>query len=692
MSIPIKKRFVLALIATLAGIFLTLLTAVQLPVAGGSWQIEQGQLIYTDHNNRYEITTVIANDQSYRANPLWLIEEPDILETHTEFNQLLTTIGSLEQALMEGNLELKTRSGEIIPVALDEREIADLPALFWIQLICGSGGLLLSLCVWLPADKKLEHHAFALTGIGYFFSAAAASIYSTRELFIAHDLFFLLQQINFFGSSLFAFALVLLLWGYPHRFISPKWFGLILLGQPVIVLIDTLQLSPHHSLVRYVPLLLGLMIALVGLACQWWLSRQQISNRLIVRWLLISVSSGTLIFTSAIILPVVLNLPPPASQSVVMGTFLFMYIGMMLAVIRFRLFELERWSFSLWTWFLGGVAVLIMDIILATLLSLSGVATLSLSLAVVGWLYFPVRQWIWLRFFAPSTSGLEDWLQQALPIFLRPDDGTATISATQEAFQVIFKPLKIHVEPTADSAILDNGEALRINDLDHHCSYRLHHPEQGARLFSSRDLTLAQMVIALYQLVHSTQQAHARGASEERLRIKQDLHDDLGAKLLRLLHRTDSDNQLLVREAIRDLRTLLNKQQQPPQVRIGNILPPLQAEVETLCDERGIELTWECCEQVAQVQTDKAEHVERIIREAIANAFRHAKPSELRIRLQHNESEVIIDIENDGVAPANTTRQPGFGTLAQRCKALGAKLRSEPRQDRWQVLVHWPIG
>ena len=48
------------------------------------------------------------------------------------------------------------------------------------------------------------------------------------------------------------------------------------------------------------------------------------------------------------------------------------------------------------------------------------------------------------------------------------------------------------------------------------------------------------------------------GAQGERNRIRQDLHDDLGAKLLRLLHRSQSDNQPLVREAIRDLRQLLN--------------------------------------------------------------------------------------------------------------------------------------
>src|SRR5690606_33720073 len=50
----------------------------------------------------------------------------------------------------------------------------------------------------------------------------------------------------------------------------------------------------------------------------------------------------------------------------------------------------------------------------------------------------------------------------------------------------------------------------------------------------------------------------------ERDRLRRDVHDDLGARLLTLLHRVPSSEQSLVREALQDMRGLLRAMEGEP--------------------------------------------------------------------------------------------------------------------------------
>ena len=106
-------------------------------------------------------------------------------------------------------------------------------------------------------------------------------------------------------------------------------------------------------------------------------------------------------------------------------------------------------------------------------------------------------------------------------------------------------------------SIEDNGNRLLVPDTGQPHHFELLHPHGGQRVFSRHDVDTGKLVLALHALVEQTRTAVEEGASEERKRIRRDMHDDLGAKLLHLLHKSPADSKPLVREAIVDLRDLL---------------------------------------------------------------------------------------------------------------------------------------
>jgi len=57
----------------------------------------------------------------------------------------------------------------------------------------------------------------------------------------------------------------------------------------------------------------------------------------------------------------------------------------------------------------------LVDILLASLLTLSDTSILAFATAIVGWLYFPVRQWCWRQYLNRRGRRLESWLPSIVP-------------------------------------------------------------------------------------------------------------------------------------------------------------------------------------------------------------------------------------------------------------------------------------
>ena len=67
--------------------------------------------------------------------------------------------------------------------------------------------------------------------------------------------------------------------------------------------------------------------------------------------------------------------------------------------------------------------------------------------------------------------------------------------------------------------------------------------QRGQRLFTEEDARLADRIVEQLKRAVAFDQAVERGRSEERSRIAQDLHDDIGARLLTLMYQASNPEQ-----------------------------------------------------------------------------------------------------------------------------------------------------
>src|SRR5690606_27629691 len=81
-------------------------------------------------------------------------------------------------------------------------------------------------------------------------------------------------------------------------------------------------------------------------------------------------------------------------------------------------------------------------------------------------------------------------------------------------------------------------------------------------------------------------------ATEERLRIARDMHDNMGAQLLSALHSdTRERKDTLIRETISDLRDIVNNAAQGGK-SISELLADLKVEAAERLAAAGLELDW----------------------------------------------------------------------------------------------------
>ncbi|PWV58079.1 signal transduction histidine kinase [Nocardiopsis sp. L17-MgMaSL7] len=85
----------------------------------------------------------------------------------------------------------------------------------------------------------------------------------------------------------------------------------------------------------------------------------------------------------------------------------------------------------------------------------------------------------------------------------------------------------------------------------------------------------------------------------------------------------------------------------------------------------------------------------RVVREALTNVRRHAPEGFTRVSVRAIDSELVIQIGNDGVrARSINSGSSGFGLIgmAERVDTLGGKMRAGPDEsDSWSVWVSLPL-
>ncbi|MES0873551.1 sensor histidine kinase [Sinimarinibacterium thermocellulolyticum] len=186
-----------------------------------------------------------------------------------------------------------------------------------------------------------------------------------------------------------------------------------------------------------------------------------------------------------------------------------------------------------------------------------------------------------------------------------------------------------------------------------------------------------------------------RIAAQERARIFRDLHDDIGVKLLALLHTVNDVRQAdLVRSVIYDLRDIVSRSRRPPGTLL-EVLAQIRDEMEQRLEALGVQLAWlQKPTPDVPMSAFSALNLFRITREAVTNAIRHARAREIHVHIACEESMLMFAIVNDG---GGLPRAPATGTgtlgMRERASALGGSLHwSEEPGGGVRVTLRVPLA
>jgi PAS domain S-box-containing protein len=200
-------------------------------------------------------------------------------------------------------------------------------------------------------------------------------------------------------------------------------------------------------------------------------------------------------------------------------------------------------------------------------------------------------------------------------------------------------------------------------------------------------------------------------SEREQRRIGRDLHDGLGQHLTgiafmgKVLEQKLSDMPTpesadaakivyLVNDAIRKTKEL-SRGLLPVVSESTGLMSALEQRAVELEDLFHIRCRFECDEPVLIHDVNVATHLYHIVQEAVTNAIRHGKSSNILIGLAQGTDFGELSIQDDGDGfPPQPTSQPGFGLSIMNYRAVmvGGSLKVQPNQPRGvTVMCKFPL-
>lgn len=166
----------------------------------------------------------------------------------------------------------------------------------------------------------------------------------------------------------------------------------------------------------------------------------------------------------------------------------------------------------------------------------------------------------------------------------------------------------------------------------------------------------------------------------ERKRIASDLHDDLGAKLLTIVHTSQSDRiSSLAREALEEMRLSVRGLTGRP-MRLMDAIGDWRAEIVMRLAQTGIEADWKTPAQDTDQALTARVYVQttRVLRESVSNIIKHSDASLCTVSCQFDDHEFCFTVQDNGkgisaTSGAKLDRGHGMASMKQRAKQLNGQ-------------------
>jgi signal transduction histidine kinase len=329
----------------------------------------------------------------------------------------------------------------------------------------------------------------------------------------------------------------------------------------------------------------------------------------------------------------------------------------------------------------------VLDLIFVAFFSLSQFASLSLALFLSLAAYSGVREWLLGRLFGSSVVTTERLFEQVYRIAREVEahpERTTTLMC--ELLRELFEPMELTLIEmrSAASRVTGDGSTMLVpvpvlsdEVIDHGESIVIRFAQHGRRLFTSEDSRLTDRIVEQLRRAVAYDRAVERGRGEERLRLAQDLHDDIGARLLTLMYKAQSpEMEDYVRHTLQDLKTL-TRGLAAPHHRMSHAAAEWKSDLTQRLHAARIELSWSCeFDDDVLLTVTQWSALTRVMRELVSNAIAHSQAQRVDIDLRLDNGRLHLIVSDNGVGrdPKTWAHGLGLGGVRKRVKQLGGEV------------------
>ncbi|MBX3619945.1 MAG: histidine kinase [Rhizobacter sp.] len=623
-----------------------------------------------------DATVVRLDALALQRSSRWLIDD-DQRDRHRAMQQ------ALARALQQGKMKLIFAEGDTVELSPAPRGLGSLGVMFWLLSALALLLYLVAMVVMLarPTARNLLYTLAALSQAGSLaFMAVESSVDLALPLPLSRWSMPMRMAFDFVTAAAVLHAAAL----YPRRVPGVSSLGWL----PWAAIAGLVFLASRHQLPAawwWAQTGVGAM-GLAAIALLTWSHRIEPHPFSIVmrRMVALAVGAWTLLTLALWSTP---GVPALQQQLASVGpTIWSVFLGALLVLLPFlsRSQQVMR-EFSL----LAAISTIAtaLDLLFVATFSLGQFASLTLALFLSLGLYSGARQWLLNQLRNQNVVTTERMFEKlyriAREVEAHPE---RTSKLLAQLLRELFEPIEAVVIDKRSPAtrVTGGGSTLLVPvpALPHGESATagtivIRFAHHGRRLFTIEDARLAERVVEQLRRAVAFDKAVEQGRSEERLRIAQDLHDDIGARLLTLMYKAQSpEMEDYVRHTLQDLKTL-TRGLAAPNHALSHAAAEWKADLTQRLTAAHIALGWSfSADRDISLTVVQWSGLTRVMRELVNNVISHSQARRVDIELALEGERLDLSVTDNGVGrnPQAWAHGLGLGGVRKRVKQLGGEV------------------
>lgn len=429
----------------------------------------------------------------------------------------------------------------------------------------------------------------------------------------------------------------------------------------------------------YLPLPFFTVLIIYLFTMQWKASEVKPVERAQTLWMILSLLAAPGLLLLFYLLPLLSHSEPVVTLLAWLLAVVLMHLMFSVEIGQFESFKLEAFTSTLFSWTVFTLVFLNMGIVLISQFGLSEHISTIILFASVLWLYMPLRQWLEHRLVSDKhqqkmNSSIIRLVESSLIPTYAPKQAWYDILAS------LFSPLKIEpIEHAEIATVCHRGQGLRVPGNHYAKALKLEFAEEGQRLFTKKDIELVETSSLLFEQLFKQRDEYFSGQSQERDRIRRDLHDQIGHKLLSIIYSAkDQKSRSLAKNTMKQLRELISALNHDL-ITAEDAISKLKQLTEETCENCDLKILWHQNFNLSfqhKFRSNQYLNIANIVREILNNTIKHAGATQVTCTATSNSDALSLVISDNGTGfdLKNTNRGNGLFNIEARAAEIDANI------------------